>query len=116
MKLPNPPLALIVLTLAYFAFETWLLLSNPVAGRVARYGLVAALIVGVLYENRVVVPIWMIACLFMALFLLSNAFETLDVSYSDFFLSAAGALLALCNTGYLFFFHGFRRSTNNGNA
>ncbi|MFZ5636468.1 MAG: hypothetical protein ACOY82_07745 [Pseudomonadota bacterium] len=116
MKRPNPPVILILLTLSSLAFEAWLLFSNPNAGTATRFGMVSALMAGVLYEQRIAVAIWMIWSLFMALFFFSSAFRSLEISTMDAGIGTAGALIALCNAGYLFFFHSFRTSSDNGDA
>ncbi|MCC7248459.1 MAG: hypothetical protein IT473_07540 [Lysobacter sp.] len=98
-----PPAGLALPALGYLALEAWWLWPLTGAPSALRFALVALLVVGVLFENKAAVPLWMLYNLFGALVFASNSFAAAKDSGVDSAILAALAVAALINMAYLFF-------------
>lgn len=111
---PKPPLALAIPALAYLTFEAWVWYSDPGMPKALRFACAALLIVGVLRENVVAIPLWMLYSIVGGLIFCASSFRTVHESPTGALLNATFAAMALANAGYLLFVHQSRHSKTSG--
>lgn len=110
----KPPLALAIPALAYLAFEAWVWYSDPGMPKALRFACAAFLIVGVLRENTIAIPLWMLYSIVGGLIFCVWSFRTAHESPTGALLYATFAAMALANAAYLFFGHPPRHSKTSG--
>ena len=96
---PNLPLALAIPALAYLAFEAWVWYSDPDMPKAIRFACVGVLIVGVLRENTIAIPLWMLYSILGGLIFCVWALQAAHESLTSALLNAAFAAMALANAG-----------------
>lgn len=113
---PNPPLALAIPALAYLMFEAWVCYSDPGMPKAVRFACTALLIVGVLRENTVAIPLWMLYSALGGLIFCIWSFRAVRESPTEALLYAVFAAMALANAGYVLFAHPRRHSKTSGSS
>lgn len=98
-----PPAGLALPALGYLALEAWWLWSLTAAPSPLRLVLVVLLVAGVLLENAVAVPLWMLYNFLAVLMFASKSFAAAKDSGIDGAMWMALAVAALINMAYLFF-------------
>lgn len=98
-----PPAGLALPALSYLALEAWWLWSLTGAPSPLRLVLVVFLVAGVLLENAVAVPLWMLYNIFGALTFASKSFAAAKDAGLGGAIWATLAIAALINIVYLFF-------------
>lgn len=98
-----PPAGLALPALGYLALEAWWLWSLTGAPSPLRLTLVVFMVAGVLLENAVAVPLWMLYSFLAALMFASKSFAAAKDLGVDSAMWAMLAVAALINMAYLFF-------------
>lgn len=114
--LPKPSWLLALPALAYLLLEAWFWWSVPGTPATLRFLAVILLVAGVVYENRFVLPLWALYCLFGALIFATWSLRAVRTDAAEAVVFAACAAVALTQVAYLFFFHSPRRSRPLGDA
>ncbi|MBX3711744.1 MAG: hypothetical protein KF800_07270 [Lysobacter sp.] len=114
--LPKPPWPLALPASGYLLLEAWFWRSVPGTPATLRFLAVFLLVAGVLYENRFVLPLWALYCLFGALIFTTWSLRAVRTDATEAAVFAACAAMALTQVVYLFFFHSPRRSRPLGDA
>lgn len=112
----KPPLGLAIPALAYLAFEAWVWYSDPGMPKAIRFACAGLLIVGVLRENAIAIPLWMLYSILGGLFFCVWAFQAAHESPTGALRNAMFAAMALANAGYLLFVHPSRNSNTPGSS